>query len=41
MYPLHRKPVSKHKSAKQFRRHASKTKMANMAPPPQRGGYRF
>jgi len=41
MKPLHRKHVSKHKSAHTFRKHASKTKIANMAPPPQRGGYRL
>jgi len=41
MNPLKRQHVNKHKSAKTFRHHASKTKMGNIAPPPQRGGYRL
>jgi len=41
MNPLKRSAVSKHKSAKQFRKHSSHTKGANMAPPPMRGGYRL
>lgn len=41
MRPVSRKPVSKGKSAAQFRRHSSHTKAANMAPPPMRGGYRL
>jgi len=41
MNPLHRKHVNKHKSAKSFRHHMSKTKAANLTPPPQRGGYRL
>jgi hypothetical protein len=41
MNPLRRKPVSKSKSAKHFRSHASHTKGVNMAPPPMRGGYRM
>lgn len=40
MKPLKRSGVNKHKSAKQFRRHASKTKAANVAPRPMRGGIR-
>lgn len=41
MNPLKRKPVSKGKSAKHFRAHASHTKSVNLAPPPMRGGYRL
>jgi hypothetical protein len=41
MRPLNRKPVSKHKSAKTFRKHTTHTKAANLAPPPMRGGYRM
>ena len=36
-----RRPVNKSKSASQFRRKAGRTKAANVAPPPQRGGYRL
>lgn len=36
-----RRPVNKRRSAKQFRRNISKTKRANVAPPPMRGGYRL
>ena len=41
MRPLKRKAVSKHGSAKKFRRNVSKTKAPNMVPPPMRGGYRL
>lgn len=41
MKPLHRKPVNKYKSAKQFRHKAKKTKAANVQPTPMRGGYRL
>jgi len=41
MRPLSRKPVNKQASAGQFRRNAGTTKRANVAPPPNRGGYRF
>jgi hypothetical protein len=41
MNPLNRQSVSKRGSAKQFRKHASRTKSANIAPPPMRGGYRL
>lgn len=34
-------PTNKRKSAKKFRKTASKTRAANMAPPPMRGGYRL
>lgn len=37
----YRSPVSKGKSASQFRRQSGRTKGANMAPPPMRGGYRL
>ena len=36
-----RSPVSKHKSAKQFRRSAGRTKAVNMRSAPQRGGWRL
>lgn len=38
---MKRFPVNKQRSAKQFRRSVGKTKRANVAPPPNRGGYRF
>lgn len=41
MRPLHRKPVSKKYSARKFRHGVSRTKAANVAPPPMRGGYRL
>lgn len=41
MRPLRRQPVNKGRSAAQFRKNASRTKVPNMAPPPNRGGYRF
>lgn len=40
MRPLSRKPVNKHKSAKQFRKRASRTKRMNVKPKPMRGGIR-
>lgn len=33
--------VNKGHSAKSFRRHTSKTRAINVAPPPQRGGFRL
>lgn len=41
MNPLKRSAVSKHGSAKHFRKHVSHTKSVNLAPPPMRGGYRL
>ncbi|WNK13120.1 MAG: hypothetical protein [Microvirus sp.] len=41
MRPLHRKQVSKAKSAGKFRHHVGHTKRPNIAPAPQRGGYRL
>ena len=41
MKPLARKPVSKHKSAHKFRKNVSRTKAANMAINPMRGGWRM
>lgn len=41
MKPLKRKPVNKHKSAKQFRKNVSKTKKPNVAAAPMRGGWRL
>nr|QJB19929.1 MAG: hypothetical protein [Microvirus sp.] len=38
---MKRMPVNKRKSAGKFRRNTQKTKRANLAPPPQRGGYRW
>jgi hypothetical protein len=38
---LKRKSMSKHKHAKQFRRHGHKTKAANVRMSPQRGGWRL
>lgn len=38
---MRRHPVSKGRSARAFRKSASKTKGANMAPPPMRGGIRL
>jgi hypothetical protein len=38
---LHRAHVSKHKSVKKFRHHAKRTKAANLAKAPQRGGWRL
>lgn len=41
MRPLMRKGVNKGSSAKRFRKSVGRTKGANLAPPPMRGGYRF
>lgn len=41
MRPLARRPVSKKRSVSQFRKSASRTKGANVAPPPMRGGFRL
>ena len=41
MKVLQRKPVRKSKSAKTFRKHAKRTKSANMQKAPQRGGWRL
>jgi hypothetical protein len=38
---MHRMPVNKHKSAKQFRHNTSRTHPKNLSPPPMRGGYRM
>lgn len=38
---MSRHHVNKHKSAKQFRRNTGKTKQANLAGPPMRGGFRL
>jgi hypothetical protein len=41
MKPLSRKPVSKGKSSRQFKRNVSRTKGANMMVNPMRGGWRL
>lgn len=41
MRPSRRAPVSKAKSARQFRNNSERTKGLNMAPPPMRGGFRI
>lgn len=41
MRPISRHPVSKGQSARKFRNNVSRTKYANIAPPPMRGGFRF
>ena len=41
MRPISRSGVNKGRSAKKFRKQSGRTKGANMAPPPQRGGYRL
>lgn len=41
MRPLKRHFVSKSKSARKFRKHASRTKAANLAVMPMRGGWRL
>lgn len=38
---MRRFSVNKRKSAGKFRRNTSRTKGANIAPPPMRGGYRL
>lgn len=40
MRPLHRKPVSKHRSARKFRNHTRRTKSVNMKGV-MRGGIRL
>jgi len=39
--PVKRSPVNKHQSARKFRSQSRKTKSPNMAPMPQRGGFRL
>jgi len=41
MRPVSRHSVSKGSSSGKFRRQSSRTKAANIAPPPMRGGYRL
>lgn len=41
MRPLHRKPVSKGKSARQFRGNTERTKAVNVKAGPMRGGIRL
>lgn len=41
MRPVRRGRVRKGKSARQFRNNTRRTKAANMAPPPMRGGIRL
>lgn len=41
MRVMSRKPVNKSGSARKFRSQSRKTKAANMAPMPMRGGYRL
>lgn len=38
---MRRSHVNKNKSARKFRRDTSRTKSANIAPSPQRGGWRL
>lgn len=38
---MFRKPVSKRRSARQFRRNVSRTKAINTSATPQRGGFRL
>lgn len=38
---MRRSKVNKYRSSKKFRKQVGRTKMANIAPPPMRGGYRF
>lgn len=38
---MHRRPVNKFKSAKQFKRNVSRTKAPNMKAAPMRGGIRL
>lgn len=37
----YRRAVNKRQSARKFRGQVGRTKAANIAPPPQRGGYRL
>lgn len=41
MRPVKRSHVNKRHSAKKFAKHTRKTKAANMAPMPMRGGWRL
>jgi hypothetical protein len=41
MRPLMRSGVNKKRSAYKFKKQNRKTKVANVAPPPMRGGIRF
>ena len=41
MKPVSRRSVNKSKSAAKFRSDSRRTKAANLAPPPIRGGYRL
>lgn len=41
MRPVYRSSVSKHRSAKQFRRNTMRTKSPNMRAAPMRGGIRL
>lgn len=41
MRPVKRVHVNKHRSVKKFQRHAARTKAANVAPNPMRGGIRL
>lgn len=41
MRPLKRAPVSKHRSARQFRRNVGRTDRRNVKPIPMRGGIRL
>lgn len=38
---MFRRPVNKQAAKKNFNRQASRTKRINIAPPPNRGGYRL
>lgn len=38
---MRRSPVNKRKSARSFRKSTQRTKRANVAPSPQRGGWRL
>lgn len=41
MRPLRRVNQNKSKASSTFKRHVGHTKAVNVAPPPQRGGYRL
>lgn len=41
MRPVKRSYVNKGRSARKFRSDSSRTKSANMRPPPMRGGFRL
>lgn len=38
---MHRRPVSKSKSARSFRKQVQTTKILNVRPTPQRGGFKL